>query len=432
MKNKLLWKIHNWIGLYSGVVIVFLSITGAAALFRPEIDRALNPKLTKVVPQEKKASLTKVVEVILSEHPDKYLFEIELPKPYLDTWNIRLMPKEKKALFPMIWEVFVNPHTGEILGERNYFESFSYFLRNIHVRLYEAAYGRQIVGLAGLALLISTITGFLIYGQFMKKRSFGEVRKKNLRIQQADLHKYIGIAALLFNLMISITGAWLGLQVYLMDAFDMNIPSQYVRENKPLGKEQDTAFALDFDKAYSTSKSVFPEMTPWIIRPTTNGEGLIHIYGDISGQTYERRSNKLVLDKFSYATEQKYNISDQDFGAKLYYVQEAFHFGDFAGLPLKVLYCILAFSSGFLSLSGFIIYLERIKKKREKKENQTPLKPLLVKWTVGMLAFIVIIAVLSTNFGIGVPSLLVTISIYGFLLFMILKGLYKLVRKKNM
>lgn len=202
MDNKLLWKIHNWVGLYVGVVIAFLSITGAAALFRPEVDRLLNPHLTKVAPQSEEASLTAAVQHVIATHPDHELFEVELPKPYLDTWNIRLRPKDPDPMQPTFWEVFVNPHTGEILGERNYFKSFGYFLRNIHVRLYEAQYGRQLVGLAGIALLVSTVTGLLIYGNFTKKQAFGKIRKKNLRITQADLHKFVGISALAFNLVI--------------------------------------------------------------------------------------------------------------------------------------------------------------------------------------------------------------------------------------
>lgn len=425
MDTKLLWRIHNWLGLYTGVVIAFLCITGAAALFRPEIDRALNPHLTKVEKQNNTVSLTEVVERVLESHPDKQLFEVELPKEHLDTWNIRLKPNEAAPLFPMFWEVFVNPYTGEILGERNYYKTFSYYLRNIHVRFYEAEFGRQIIGLAGIALLISTITGFLIYGKFMKSQSFGEIRKKNTRITHGDIHKMIGVATLVFNFVIAITGAWLGLQVYLMKAVDMDLPNSYIRQEKLLSKSEDTAFPLDYDTILDRVQAEFPEMHPWYIRPTTNGEALIHVYGNVKGQTYERRSNKLVLNKEDYAKLHRYNISEQGFGDILYFVQESFHFGDFAGLPLKLLYCFLALCSAYLSLSGFIIYLERTKKHREKEADITPVNTILKKWSLGMLFFLVIIAILSTNYGIGIPSLIVTILVYGFFLTLIIRGLGK-------
>ncbi|WP_339906021.1 PepSY-associated TM helix domain-containing protein [uncultured Cyclobacterium sp.] len=423
MNKNLLWKIHNWLGLYTGIVILFLSITGAAALFRPEIDQLLNPNLRQVEPSAEKASLTEAVAKVLPMHPDKYLFEVEMPKAYLDTWIIRLMPKEKSRLNPMIWEVFINPHTGEVLGERNYFKSFSYFLRNIHVRFYEAYYGRQIVGLAGIALFLSTITGLLIYGKFMKKQPFGKIRSNKLRITQADLHKFIGISALAFNMMIGITGAWLGLQSYIMYGLDIPQPNNFSRKEKVFTEKEDMNYSLDFDAIYQKSQIEFPNMIPWFIRPTTNGEGIVQVLGNVPGQAYERRSNKLVFDKQKQELLFKYNISDQNFGAKLYYVQESFHFGDFAGISLKILYFLLALSSGYLSLSGFIIYLERTRKLKSRLGKTISLKSQLSQWTIGIMSTIVIIGILSMKLGLGVPSLLVAMAFYGYLIAIIVKKL---------
>jgi uncharacterized iron-regulated membrane protein len=431
MNKNLLWKIHNWLGLYTGIIIVFLSITGAAALFRPEIDRLLNPELTKVADSTEKASLTAAVNKVLPSHSDKYLFEVEMPKGNLDSWIIRMMPKEKSSLNPMIWEVFVNPHTGEILGERNYFKSFSYFLRNIHVRFYEAYYGRQIVGLAGIALFLSTITGLLIYGKFMKKQPFGKIRKSKLRITQADIHKLVGISSLAFNLMIGITGAWLGLQAYLMVVLNIDQPNNFTRSEKVLDARDDLNYKLDFDAIYEKSRIAFPNMIPWFIRPTTNGEGIVQVLGNVPGQAYERRSNKLVFDKQDHSLLFKYNIDDQDFGSKLYFVQESFHFGDFAGLPLKFLYCLLALSSGFLSLSGFIIYLERTRKSKSQMGEVIPLKPLLIKWTLGIFGTIIFIGIMSTQIGLGIPSILVGLAFYGFFIFIIIKKLISVSWKKT-
>lgn len=424
MDKKLLWKIHNWVGLYAGLMIAFLSLTGAAALFRPEVDQLLNPQLTKVQPSPQRASLSKAVKEVLEMHPDKYLFEVELPREHLDSWNIRLRPNEAEEFNPMFWEVFVNPYTGEILGERNYFKTFSYFLRNIHVRFYEANYGRQIVGLIGLALLVSTITGFLIYGKFMEKQSFGKVRRKNMRITQADLHKYIGAAALIFNLMISISGAWLGWQSYIMTAAGKELPNAYSPDHKPLSAELDKRFVLNYDRIMDITQQAFPEMVPWDIRPSTNGDGLIHVLGDVAGQAYERRSNKLVLTKEHLEIVSRFKINEEGKLTKLYYIQEALHFGDFGGMSLKIIYAILAFTSGFLSISGFIIYLERTKKKRQEKPDFIALKPLLIRWTGGMLLSISLIAVLSIRYGIGLPSLLVGFIFYGFIIFYLARAVY--------
>ncbi|MEM1136692.1 MAG: PepSY-associated TM helix domain-containing protein [Bacteroidota bacterium] len=426
--NKLIWKIHSWVGLYAGVAIAFLSVTGAAALFRIELDQLFNASLRKVEITGEKIPLTPIVEKVLAAHPDKYLFEVELPKEQNGSWNLRLFPIEKRKLFPVIWEVFVNPYNGEILGERNYYRTFNYYLRNIHVRFYEGFFGRQIVGLAGLALLISTITGFLIYGKFMKKQFFGNIRKKNLRVSQADYHKLIGITTLSFNLMIAITGAWLGLQTYLQKWLAIERPNTFVRTEKPIEKVIDRDFVFNYDSVYQAARQNFPELIPLYLRPSENGSRTVMVIGDVPRQAYERNSNKIVFDKENYSMLYKYNISDDDFGGKLFYVQESFHFGDFGGIWLKLFYCFLALTSGFLALSGFIIYLKRAEKKRKEKPSFVELKPLLIRWSGIIIGFCIFTGMLSLIWGIGIPTLIVMITFYGFLLFLVIKTSYKVIK----
>ncbi|WP_422082596.1 PepSY-associated TM helix domain-containing protein [Ulvibacterium sp.] len=429
-KKNLLWRIHSWMGLYAGVIIAFLSLTGAAALFRMEIDEALNPSLYLVEKESTRMTLNAIVSEVTEAHPDKELFEVYVPTEATGTYNLRLMAKNAPRIFPVFWEVFVNPYTGEILGERNYYKTFNYYLRNLHVRFYEAFWGRLIVGLAGLALLISTITGFLIYGRFMKKQSLGEIRGKNLRMRQADLHKFIGVLALVFNLMIAITGTWLGLQGQLQKAFSIERPNIYKRAENPLTPKEDLAMTANFDQALKKTSSIFPQLIPKTVRPSRDGARTIEIVGDVPGQAYERLSNKLVLDKGNLNTLLKYDINEDDFGGKLFFVQESFHFGDFAGIWLKILYAFLALTSGFLALSGFIIYLKRTEKKRTEKPSFVELRPLLYRWVFGILAFCAIVGIMSVIWGIGVPSLTVIILFYGLLTFLLLKALFLWVRTR--
>ena len=209
--HKKLWSIHNWVGLYAGVAIAILSITGVAALFKFEIDEGLNYRRFNVEKQEHYADLKPVFDSLDTVYGIENFTGLQFPKgegkSWIRTYSIRKSFYDSEQL-----HIFIDPYTGEVLGKRDYLKSLAYFVRNVHVRLYEAVLGRQIVGIVGLALLISTITGFWIYGGFMKKQVFAAIRQKNLRIKMADYHKLIGVTTLLFNLMIAITGFWLGIQ----------------------------------------------------------------------------------------------------------------------------------------------------------------------------------------------------------------------------
>lgn len=428
--QKKIWAIHHWVGFYWGVVIAILSVTGALVLFKVEIDRALNPQLFRVAPGKERVAISPVVERIKKAHPGLDFFQLEMSERPEDSWILRFTNYERR-LFPIQQEFFIDPYSGELLGERNKYETFAYFLRNIHVRLYEVFWGRQIVGLAGIALLISTISGFWIYGRFMKRQAFGTLRGKKLRLYMADWHKLIGISALAFNLVIAITGGWLGLQPSLQKWLSIERPNSYQGEDFPLDEKADRNYALNYDSALLYARRYFPELIVHSIRPSSDGSRTVQVTGDVPGAIYERYSQKVVLDKKDYRPKWKYDIREAGWGSKLFFVQEALHFGDFGGTALKLVYFLLGMSSGFLSLSGFIIYLKRSESARLRRAPVAlRWKPLLWRWTISLGSLVVLIAAASMVWGVGIPTVVVTVSFYLLLMVYILWLLLRLVGKQ--
>jgi uncharacterized iron-regulated membrane protein len=74
--KKKLWKIHAWLGLYVGVMILLISITGSIIVFKQEIDEILNPNLYNVSSSKKeKISLDGISHRILELPPGYYLHQ---------------------------------------------------------------------------------------------------------------------------------------------------------------------------------------------------------------------------------------------------------------------------------------------------------------------------------------------------------------------
>ncbi|MEM6766252.1 MAG: PepSY-associated TM helix domain-containing protein [Bacteroidota bacterium] len=420
--QKKLWAIHSWLGLYSGVVIAVLSLSGVLALYKFDIDHALNYSKFYTEPKGERIEIGPVIDSLNQKYGAENLATIAVPSTPEKTWQISYYIRDGLSLKAP--EVFVEPYTGEILGTRDYQHSFAYFIRNIHVRLYESLFGRQIVGLAGLALLISTITGFWIYGNFMKRQFFAAIRKKNLRVQTADFHKLIGIATLAFNLMIAITGTWLGLQAWLQPVVMGDRPGFYKPEEKPLTKEEDLQMPFDVDQAIKRTNEIFPEMIVHFVSPSRNGSRSLRVAGNVPGQVYERFSFSVTLDKEDLSLIQKYDIREASMGEKVFFVQEAFHFGDFGGVITKILYSLFGLTSGFLALSGFVMYLKRTEVKRSRKPTFIELKPLLVRWSLGIFGVCALLAFLQLSFGVVIPAILVVVCVYGALLFLVGRYLF--------
>lgn len=395
--KRFFWRLHHWVGLYTGMLIGVLSITGAVAVFIPEIDALIQKHHYNAVSSPSSSGVPhfgRSVDTLISQYPDYRSLAITLPEQPGHAVQVDLITPAGGTTTR--YDFFIDGGTDRLLGQRDHQNSLANYLRQMHVRLYEGYWGRQLVGIGGLALAIVAITGLIIYGNFMKRQVWPAVRNRmNIRIVMADWHKLIGISALAFNLVIALTGAWLGLQPWLIRWFDITIPNRYVPA-MVMEPAADRALAVDWFGILDAAQTEFPDLQPRRIVPSTNGSGTVTIRGNIRGAVYERDINFLVLSKTDYQPVFKYDVRQQPFGHKFYFIQEALHFGDFGGLWLKALYALLGLTSGFLSISGFVIYLFRRKKKKPHKAD--PLKTTFVYSMIALL-FLVVIALISLFIG---------------------------------
>lgn len=396
-QKRFFWRLHHWVGLYTGILIGVLSITGAVAVFIPEIDALIQKHHYNAVSSPSSTGVPQFgrsVDTLVSQYPDYRSLAITLPERPGHAVQVDLITRAGRTTTR--YDFFIDAGTDHLLGKRDHQNSLANYLRQMHVRLYEGYWGRQLVGIGGLALAIVAITGLMIYGNFMKRQVWPAVRNRmNIRIVMADWHKLIGISALAFNLVIALTGAWLGLQPWLIRWFDITIPNRYAATTV-MEPAADRALAVNWFNILDAAETEFPDLQPRRIVPSTNGSGTVTISGNIRGAVYERDINFLVLSKTDYRPVFKYDVRQQPFGHKFYFIQEALHFGDFGGLWLKALYALLGLTSGFLSISGFVIYLFRRKKKKPHKADA--LKTTFV-YSVVALLFLVVVALISLFIG---------------------------------
>ncbi|MEM8887594.1 MAG: PepSY-associated TM helix domain-containing protein [Bacteroidota bacterium] len=442
--NKKLWRIHNWVGLYTGVFIAVLSVTGVLALFKVEIDEAINAKYFKISTRDHPTSfhpdVSNLIDSLVCEYGASNFGGISPSIDKSKNWKAHFAITDGIPLLNTYsYEVFFNPYTAKVVGTRDFFKTFAHYIRHMHVRLFNGLLGRFWVGFAGLALLVSTITGMIIYGGFMKRQFFGAIRNKNLRVQSADYHKVIGMTTLLFNLMISITGAWLGLQVLLQPVLQVKSPKQYKRTENPISKEADMAYDVDFVQAFEASRALFPDLNPKYIAHSRNGSRTVTVRGDVPKTAYQNNINYIVFDKVDYRELGRYDIRQKSLGDKAYYAQEGLHYGDFGGIWVKLIYSFFGLTSGALSILGFVLYLERTKSKQKKKVNYKTTGKKVWLWTFWTTAICVLFYVITATIGRSIPTLVATLAFWAPLLFYLIKlivvysikGVKALIKKRS-
>ena len=176
-------QIHLYVGLCFGGVFMLLGLTGSAIAWLHEIDSMLNPDLFHVAPAsgviaDGPASITpaKVQEMFERLAADPHYgrpTQITLPEHANETliaWY-RREPSNKASLLALETsrQVMVNPYTLQIAGERNWGEIGASrrllmpTLFHLHRYLVAGELGKTVIGISGLVLLITSITGFVLW-----------------------------------------------------------------------------------------------------------------------------------------------------------------------------------------------------------------------------------------------------------------------------
>src|SRR3546814_15441949 len=88
-------------------------------------------------------------------------------------------------------------HTGSLLkdGDTLAAEQFTFMglMLALHVDMFAGLPGQLFLALMGLLFVIAIVSGVVLYGPFMKKLSFGTVRKhRSTRLKWLELHNLLG------------------------------------------------------------------------------------------------------------------------------------------------------------------------------------------------------------------------------------------------
>ena len=208
-------RLHLWLGLTAGLLLVFLGLTGSLLVFYPRIDAVLHPELRVEGPSEEGGppDFDRALATLRATWPDKagpWRLEVTgeraaIPARYYDPPE-----RARHAFRPMM--VWLSPDGGRVL-RRDYWGEYAVtFIYDLHYRLALGKSGGAIVGWSGfvlLALLLSGLWAWWPRGSWRKALRLKRhaARQRVLR----DWHKLAGLSGLLFLLILTGTGIMLAL-----------------------------------------------------------------------------------------------------------------------------------------------------------------------------------------------------------------------------
>lgn len=371
---KTLFKIHSWLGLFNGVWLIILGISGSLLVYYVEIDRYINSEVLTVEKTGERLPVDSLYKIVRAKHPEASGTNITyFPKDENDCYSFRLYDNAKIKSNYYSWDLYqvdINPYTGKIVREGFYrdFVSFLHWLHTFHYSLQMGTPGLLIITIAGILLFINIITGIIVYRKYFFKAMIfrAPVQWKNWRTGASGLHRYIGVWSLFFNIVIFYSGLQMNWTVF--DKKTWVTPVEQPKNLKPY---------TSIDKLIAKTDSIFPgfKIEYLYIPFNTQFDGYINeanilVSGHLKNASsiFPTSSSYVQFDPNTGEIKEVYNIEKEykkmNLVEKWNAIAYTFHVGSFWGHFSRILYLFIGLSPGILSITGFMLWLRR--KKRQK------------------------------------------------------------------
>ena len=382
-KNRLkqvLHKIHLWLGLTTGLIVVLLSISGALFAFRDELFNLVYKDYLELNSQPKKeldiAQLWRLAQSHASENVE-YQHLIKYTDPNKSWCFIGYHNNENSWNYfdnvDYYENLYIDPYTQTVLGKIDMKYDFFELIKSFHYSFFlNHDIGKQITGWSVFGFLFSLITG--VYLWFKSKNPFKNKLsvKWNTRWRRVnfDLHNSIGIYASVFGFVFALTGLvisfkWFMSLVYVLVNFSTTPPADLIIHSEEQGFDQQMT---QIQKIYTHAVQEYP-------RATSITFSLPHHDNELNEpcELYIRFSEEVRYDaalaKYDWETGTLQNSMSFDQisnGEKILYMNYDIHVGSILGVWGKLLAFFGSLMCSSLPITGFIIWLGRRNKLTEK------------------------------------------------------------------
>jgi len=349
------YVLHKWTSLICTLFLLLLCLTGLPLVFHEELAVMLGDLVEPPVRVEPKpVDLDRVIADALARRPAdqvKFLM-LDLDHPIWQvTMGAHVAAQANSAAF------LYDARSGEFIHHRPVNQGLMNVLLKLHVDLLAGLPGTLFLGAMGALFVLSVVSGVVVYGPFMRRLPFGTVRwDGSRRLTWLDLHNLLGIVTVAWAVTVGATGVINTLARPLLAIWQKTELAEMThawRSRPPL-----TSIA-SVDRAAHTARQAEPNLEIRIIAmPSTPFAGNHHFAFFMRGNTplTERLLRPVLVD----ATTLELTASrDMPWYLRLLLVSQPLHFGDYGGMPLKILWAILDLITIAVLMSGLYLWWKK-------------------------------------------------------------------------
>lgn len=336
--------------------LLLLCLTGLPLIFRAEIDALLGYQKTAQLGEA--LAVDDIVKAGEREHPDKVV-QFVVWEPAKEG-VVTLSMGSSASSDPQYNEgVYVEASSGRVFSEQESSEGPMGVIFSLHSNLFIGTPGALLLGLISLIFLLSLISGALVYGPFMRHQRYGQIRQGlSKRGKELDRHKFVGATVFVWMTIIGITGFVNGWGQMIFQLWRMGQLATVTAEYEGLPPPTQLS---SVDTALRAALTAVPDSKPYIVAFPGSLMSSQHHYGVFVRGTTAQTEYRILPALIDAATGELTAVTEPPWYIKGLVLSQPLHFGDYAGLPLKVLWAMMDLLMIYLLANGLYLWITRKK-----------------------------------------------------------------------
>jgi uncharacterized iron-regulated membrane protein len=357
-----IWRwIHEWTSLVSTIFLLLLCLTGLPLIFHHEIDDWLGdaPQSRPAPADGRKAPIDDIGRAALAHTPGRVLQYLAWDKDEPGLVIAYLNHKVDGPPDETVVTAFdaYDAHAAGPVGTGPML-----VLLKLHTDMYLGLPGELFLGGMGLLFLAAIVSGIVLYWPFTRRLEFGTLRRKSSRrVRWLDWHNLLGITTVVWAVVVGATGAINTLAQPMLSQWRATelaaMVARYAGEPAP-------SQLASLDTVIAQARKAAPGMeVAFIAFPGTPFSSSYHFAAFMRGdQPLTSRMLKPVL--LDGASGEVADTREPPLYLKALFVSQPLHFGDYAGMPLKIIWAILDVVTIVVIGSGLYLWAARVMRRR--------------------------------------------------------------------
>nr|WP_313406536.1 PepSY domain-containing protein [Pseudomonas sp.] len=349
---------HTWTSLICTLFLLMLALTGLPLIFHHELEHLLGeaPELRELPAGTPHLSLQQLVEAAERHRPGEVIqyFGFEDDEPN----GVVAITAATAGTEPNSSHTFMlDARSGEAVEMPAANGGILMVILRLHVDMFAGLPGKLLLAFMGLLFVVAIISGVVLYAPFMRRLKFAEVRhEKARRTRWLDLHNLIGIVTVTWALVVGVTGVISASADLLISAWRTEALAAMVAPYRDAPALTERA---PVNQVLTIAAQATPAMQPdFIAFPGTRFSSEHHYTVFMKGSTH------LTAHLWTPVLIDARSLEVTAIGQRPWYMDalsmsQPLHFGDYGGMPMKLLWAVLDVLTIIVLGSGLYLWWVR-------------------------------------------------------------------------